>query len=148
MYRFLSLVMVLAAAPLALADEALDKELKALAGEWTWVEHEVGGTQMFPDANDKPLIKIEKEKWFFKNKAMAEFKEVGSFQLDVTTTPKCVDLVSTDEKTKGQKNEAIYKLNEDTLTIVVNLNADDKNRPRGYETKDAPGMIKVVLKRK
>jgi uncharacterized protein (TIGR03067 family) len=147
-YQLLSLAVVLAASSLAIADEATDKEIKSLEGEWTWVEHEVGGTQMFPDANDRPQIKIEKDKWFFKNKAMPEFKEAGTFKLDVTTTPRCVDLVSTAKESAGQKNECIYKLEEDKLTIVVNLNADDKSRPMAFETKDKPGMIKVVLERK
>lgn len=148
MLRFLSMALVMALGPVVLADDAADKEIQALQGEWTWVRHEVGGKMMEPDPNDRPLLKIDGEKWFFKNKENPEFKEGGTFQLDVTTTPKCVDLISTDEKTKGQKNEAIYKLKEDKLTIVVNLNADDKNRPKGFETKDQPGMIKVVLERK
>ena len=148
MPKFASLVALLALVSVVLADEATDKDVKALQGEWTWVEHEVGGTHMFPDANARPTIKIDGDKWYFKNKAADEFKEAGTFKLDVMTTPKCVDLISTDEKTKGQKNEAIYKLEEDKLTIVANLNADDRNRPKGFETKDAPGMILVVLERK
>jgi uncharacterized protein (TIGR03067 family) len=148
MCRFLSLAFLLTVAPLALADEATDKELKALQGEWTWVQHEVGGKMMEPDPNDRPLVKIEGTKWSFKNKDMPEFKEAGTFKLDVTTTPKCVDLVSTAEDSKGQKNEAIYKLDEDKLTIVLNLNADDKSRPMEFKTADKPGMILVVLERK
>ena len=148
MFRCLSLALLLAVAPLALADEATDNEIKALQGEWTWVEHEVGGKQMFPDANDRPTVKIDGEKWFFKNKDTPEFKEAGKFKLDVMTTPKCVDLVSTQKGSEGQKNEAIYKLEEDKLTIVLNLDADDKSRPMGFETKDKPGMILVVLERK
>jgi uncharacterized protein (TIGR03067 family) len=148
MLKFFSLILVVAVAPLAQADEVADKELKALQGEWTWAHHEVGGTMMLPDPNDRPVIRIEKEKWSFKNKSLEAFKEVGTFKLDVATTPKCVDLISTDEKSKGQKNEAIYKLEEDKLTVVVNLNADDKNRPMGFETKDKPGMILVVFERK
>jgi uncharacterized protein (TIGR03067 family) len=148
MNRFLPLAFLLAAAPGALADEATDKEHKALQGEWTWISHEVGGKMMEPAADDRPVVKIEKDKWFFKNKDTADFKEAGKFKLDVMTTPKCVDLVSTAEDSKGQKNEAIYKLEEDKLTIVLNLNADDKSRPMEFKTADKPGMILVVLERK
>ena len=148
MVRFLSLVLLVAVPPLALADEATDKELKALQGEWTWVSHEVGGKMMEPDPNDRPVVKIEKEKWFFQNKDSGGFKEAGTFKLDVTTTPKCVDLISTAKDSEGQKNEAIYKLEEDKLTIVLNLNADDKSRPMEFKTADKPGMILVVLERK
>ena len=148
MCRCLSLVLFFAAIPLAHADEAADKEIKALQGEWTWTSHEVGGQRMEPDANDRPVVKIEKDKWYFKNKDTSDFKEAGKFVLDVTTTPRCVDLVSTQKESEGQKNEAIYKLEEDKLTIVLNLNADDKSRPMGFETKDKPGMILVVLERK
>ncbi len=148
MYRLLSLVVFFSLLPPALADEATDKELKALQGEWNWVSHEVGGKMMEPDPNDRPLVKIEKEKWFFKNKDSGEYKEAGTFKLDVTTTPKCVDLVSTAKESEGQKNECIYKLEEDKLTVVVNLNADDKTRPMDFKTADKQGMILVVLERK
>ena len=100
---------------------------------------------MQPDPNDRPVVKIEKDKWFFKNKDSVDFKEAGKFILDVATTPKCVDLISTAKESEGQKNEAIYKLEEDKLTIVLNLNADDKSRPMDFKTADKPGMILVVL---
>ena len=148
MWQIVWIVLAAATASLTLADEPLDKELAALQGQWVWVRHEVGGKRMAPDANERPLIKIEGTKWSFKNKNDREFQEAGTFQLDVSTMPRCVDLISTQEKTKGQKNEAIYKLEEDQLTVVVNLNADDKNRPMGFETKDQPGMILVEFEKK
>ena len=148
MYRFLSLTILLACVPPALADEATDKELKALQGQWIWMRHEVGGTVMEPAVEDRPVVKIEGDKWSFKNKDTAEFKEAGKFKLDAMTTPRCVDLISTAEESKGQKNEAIYKLEGDKLTVVLNLNADDKTRPMEFKTADKPGMILVVLERK
>jgi uncharacterized protein (TIGR03067 family) len=148
MFRFLPVVLVVAIPSLALADEAADKEIKSLQGQWTWISHEVGGKMMQPDPNDRPVVKIEKDKWFFKNKDSVDFKEAGKFILDVATTPKCVDLISTAKESEGHKNEAIYKLEEDKLTIVLNLNADDKSRPMDFKTADKPGMILVVLKRK
>lgn len=148
MCRAWSLVLCLVPFASAIADEAADKEIKALQGEWIWVQHEVGGKVMEPPAADRPVIKIEQAKWFLKDKASGNFKEVGTFQLDVMTTPRCVDLISTDEKTTGQKNEAIYKLEEDKLTVVLNLNADDKSRPMDFKTAEKPGMILVELERK
>lgn len=148
MCRLLSLLVFVTLAPLALADEATDKELKALQGEWTWMRHEVDGKWMERDPSDRPVMKIADTKWFVKDAESGKFKELGTFKLDVMTTPRCVDLISTDKESEGQRHEAIYKLEEDTLTVVVNLNADDRTRPMEFKTADKPGMILVVFERK
>jgi uncharacterized protein (TIGR03067 family) len=148
MYRFLSLAILLVFAPVGLADDATDQEIKALQGQWVWVRHEAGGIEMAPDPGDQPVIKIEGTKWSLRNNKTGTFNEIGTFKLDVATTPRCVDLVSTQKENQGQKNEAIYKLDKDTLTVVVNLNADDKSRPMEFKTEGKPGLLLVVFQRK
>ena len=103
MWQIVWIVLAVATASLTLADEPLDKELAALQGQWVWVRHEVGGKRMAPDANERPLIKIEGTKWSFKNKNDREFQEAGTFQLDVSTMPDASISSAHKRKRKGRR---------------------------------------------
>jgi uncharacterized protein (TIGR03067 family) len=117
----------------ARADEKTDAELKALAGTWKVEKAELGGKdttailkdlKLTVDASGKYTVEIGKE------------KEEGTFTVDLSKTPKQMDLTSKDGPNKGKMIKAIYKLDGDTLVACYDLNTEKGARPEKFESKD------------
>jgi uncharacterized protein (TIGR03067 family) len=117
------------------------KELEKLQGEWVMKEAGRNGKKF--EANDKKLVlEIKGAKWTFTGKEKGEF-----IALDSTTDPKCFDLKSLEEGTKGQVHEGIYKIDGDTLTFCIH-EGKEKQRPTRFETTaEQPATILAVFQR-
>ncbi len=121
--------------------EGAKKELAKLQGQWVAEEFGRYGKK-FDVKEDKLVLEIKGTKWIFTEQEKAEF-----VAFDPTTTPKCVDLKSVEEARKGAVDEAIYKIDGDTLTICLHQ-GKEKQRPTTFETSPkTPDTILMVFKR-
>ena len=116
------------------------KELKRLQGEWVLKEGQRHG-QTF-EVNEKLVLEIKGAKWIFQGKEKGEFIAIYP-----ETDPKCYDLKSSEEGTKGQVHEGIYKIDGDILTVCIH-EGKEKQRPTLFETTaEQPNTILAVLKK-
>ena len=117
------------------------KELEVLSGEWVAQQFERQGKKIeVKDA--KFILEFKGNKWIFTGKEKGEI-----IALDPKTTPKCMDLRSTEEGRKGQVDEAIYKVEGDVLTICL-YQGKGKQRPANFETSpEQADTILIVLQR-
>lgn len=124
-------------------NDALKKEKAKLQGQWKVVGLEANG-QPSPEDNVPKLTLV-----FAADKITAkdEDKETPlDYKLDVSTTPKLLDVTFREGDQKGKTLEAIYALDGDNLKICVNL-GEAKNRPGEFATKQDSGLVLLILKR-
>ena len=123
--------------------EASQKELKRLEGQWVVQSLEAKGRKHdVSDVEPRLIMEIKDNKWIFTGKEKAEI-----IALDPTTDPKCLDMKSIEEGRKGQVDEAIFKLEGDTLTVCL-YQGKGKQRPTKFETSpDLPDTVLAVFKR-
>ncbi len=126
--------------PAPLSAEA-KKELTLLQGEW--LVKTMGRYGRKIDANDERLkLEIKDVKWIFAGKEKGEF-----IALDGKASPKCFDLKSTEKGRDGAVDEAIFKIEGDTLTICL-YQGKNKIRPTEFETsQESPDNILMIFER-
>jgi uncharacterized protein (TIGR03067 family) len=126
--------------PDALSKEA-KKELEKLQGQWMLREGQRYGKK-FEENDAKLILEIRGNKWFFTGQEKGEFIAISP-----GTEPKCFDLKSVEEGTKGRVHEGIYKIDGDTLTICIH-EGKERNRPTRFETTaEQPNTILTVFKK-
>jgi uncharacterized protein (TIGR03067 family) len=124
------------------------KELKKLQGKWKIQKMAGDGMEIVLGPNDKELIgEFKGMKWILggvEEKSRVEKAEVCA--LDTKTDPICIDFKSL-EKSRGDAiDEAIYKLDGDTLTICL-YQGQGKQRPTTFDIPKDKGTVLVVMKR-
>jgi uncharacterized protein (TIGR03067 family) len=118
------------------------KELRLLQGEWLLRRIEANGNKIErADDEAKIVMKIKGDKMLVEGEA-----KVAIVAIDPSTNPKCMDLKILDKGRDGRVDEAIYKIEGDTLTICVYL-GQGRQRPLNFETPKQADTILVVLKR-
>ena len=117
-------------------------ELDKLQGTWTFVSLEVEGAKL-PEAmlnGSKIIIKGDS----FKS-ISAGITYEGIFKIDVSKTPKTLDLIFTDGPEKGRTSLGIFDLVGDNLRICLSLAGS--SRPSEFASKQASGFAFETLKR-
>lgn len=123
------------------ANVAVD-DLEKLQGTWTFVSLEVDEAKI-PEAmlnGSKIIIKGDT----FKSISGGVTYE-GTIKIDVSKTPKTLDLIFTDGPEKGKTAPGIYELGGDNLRICLSLGAS--SRPTEFVTKQGSGHALETLKR-
>jgi uncharacterized protein (TIGR03067 family) len=117
------------------------KELDRLQGQWVLKGGERLGKKF--EVNDATLVlEIKGVKWVFTGVVKGELVAI-----DPETNPKCFDLKSLEQSTRGQVHEGIYRISGDTLTVCLNEKTE-KQRPLRFETNpQQPDTILAVLQR-
>jgi uncharacterized protein (TIGR03067 family) len=126
----------------AAADEAVAKELKALAGSWKLASVEAGG-QPVP-RGDLPAISFTLHP---DGKSDVRTPD-GAFQtksvIDPTKTPKTLDIEYLGGRFKGQKQYGIYKVEGDRWAVFSTPpGGRPEDRPRAFDSKTAKGGLVV-----
>ena len=116
--------------------EAAD-DLKRLTGDWKVVALEANGKKA-------PAAELEGMRWSFSG-AEVRFTDPGeepggktSVKLDPTQSPKHIDLVTLEGKSKGTTSQGIYKLEKDRLVICLR---DPSRAEKGRPTTFVPGAL-------
>jgi uncharacterized protein (TIGR03067 family) len=127
--------------------DAKKKEFAKLQGQWEIVSVELDGkdiSSLFK--NGKAIVKDNQIEVSIESGR----KLARSFQLDVTTTPRCVDFQIVDAKGKatGTIQEGIYEWQKDSLRICILIKDGVKERPLEFSTQPQSGRILYVIKRK
>jgi uncharacterized protein (TIGR03067 family) len=138
------LATVLLSALLATAadlSEAAKKELKALEGEWTVVAYASDGKERDLPAEEQIAVSIKGAKFTF-----GKYGDAEVTALDPSLKPKIVDFKMLRKPESGATNEAIYKLEKDTLTVVLYL-GEDKKRPDSFDIPKDGQTGRWILKR-
>jgi uncharacterized protein (TIGR03067 family) len=122
------------------ADEKLEKKLEALQGKWLLerLETKDGKQDTRPNGNDM-VLEIKGTKFLTDDTEKAEILALHD-DLD----PKGIDVKRVDG---SDKDEGIYKLEGDKLTIVINVSAA-KSRPANFDAPTAEGVILLEFSRK
>jgi RNA polymerase sigma-70 factor (ECF subfamily) len=124
-------------------------DAQSLQGLWFQVEMESDGKKLNKDALKGAAQMLVKgsEMWIGKDAArqMGRYK---TYKLDTTKTPKQIDLTSHDGQEKGQTAAAIYKLEDDRLTICMPyFTADPSTRPTQFTTVAGDTLMITVFER-
>jgi RNA polymerase sigma factor (sigma-70 family) len=142
--------------PADAADDATEKDRKALQGTWVAVSYEKAGGPAVATA-DKQATDAEKNLQLvikgdaFTSSSGPDAGEglAGSFKLDATQSPKTIDLRAEVKIVNGQQGKetttlkllGIYQLNGDELKICL----QEKERPRDFSVKGATRYRELTL---
>ncbi|MBP3955746.1 sigma-70 family RNA polymerase sigma factor [Gemmata sp. G18] len=112
-------------------------DLKRLTGDWKVVSLEANGKKA-------PAAELEGMRWSFSGTEV-RFTDPGeepggktSVKLDPTQSPKHIDLVTLEGKSKGTTSQGIYKLEKDRLVICLR---DPSSAEKGRPTTFVPGAL-------
>lgn len=143
MVAVLAVVLLLVPADAPKLSEAAQKELKKLEGKWKVEKMATAGMELTLGPTDRELVMemTAAGKWIFTGKDKAVV-----VALDPAAQPKCLDLKSVEEGRDGTVDEAIYKIDGDTLTIAL-YQGKGKQRPTTFDTPKERDTILVVFKR-
>jgi uncharacterized protein (TIGR03067 family) len=131
----------LAANSLTAADAA-KKEYEKFQGTWRFVSIEIEGEKT-PEASFKGSRLIIHGRDFQVNEGGVTFG--GTFDLNVDTKPKRIDIRFTSGPEKGQTLVGIYELDGDTYRVCMSMTG--KDRPKDFASKAGSRHVLEVLKR-
>lgn len=127
-------------------EDALKKELKAMAGTWRPVSAENNGFRVSEDdlENRRRVLDVD-GKWSTRegDKTVVEWKVKS---LDPTKTPKAIDIEVASGEYKGMVYLAIYELDGDTLRICFAM-PDRPVRPTEFSAGNGSVRALSVFKR-
>jgi RNA polymerase sigma factor (sigma-70 family) len=131
--------------PLAAPNEEakMKAELKKLQGTWNMVALEIENAKMAANAFKGSKI-VVKDDTFTTISMGANYK--GTLKIDITSTPKTIDMMFTEGPEKGNTSLGIYELDGDTWKICLTLGGN-KARPKEFVTKPGSSHALETLKR-
>ncbi|MBX9628222.1 MAG: TIGR03067 domain-containing protein [Gemmataceae bacterium] len=118
------------------------KELKKLEGKWQLVKLGRDGKETeFPADGNKLVGEFKGPKWF-----LGKDEKGSVVALESVNGVHLIDMRSSEPGRNGAVDQGIYKLDGDTLTLVVNQ-GKRKVRPTGFDTPTDKDVILAVMKR-
>jgi RNA polymerase sigma-70 factor (ECF subfamily) len=147
------LIIAVGLAWLAQAPEVTDKvadDAQALQGLWVEVGIESDGKKRAKDDLKAPPLEmfVKGAEIWIGREASKQTGRYKTYKLDATKLPKQIDLTSHDGQEKGQTAAAIYKLENDRLTICMPYyTADTSTRPAEFKTAPGDTLMTVVFER-
>lgn len=146
MYRTMTVVLVIAFAPLALTAEPKAKpdpvarDLKALDGKWEVESHEINGKKAVDAGYYSPKTIVIADG---KMDLYAETPD-RPIEIDPTKTPKAIDVYIPGAMKAKAHEKGIYALDGDKLTICLPLSTE-RERPAKFSSADFHSLF--VLRR-
>jgi uncharacterized protein (TIGR03067 family) len=120
---------------------AARKELKALEGNWVVQRIETKDGKHEPADGESITLTIEGTKWTFGTLQSGEV-----VALDPSADPKLLDLKSVRKGREDTVNEAVYRVDGDTLVICI-YQGKDKKRPTSLDKPTEGDTTLWTLKR-
>lgn len=125
------------------AEDAVNKDVAALEGEWTMVFGEADGMAM-PEAMVKTGRRVAKGgETTISMGGRVYFK--AKINVDATKKPKAIDYVMTEGPTKGKTHLGIYEVDGETVKFC--FAAPGKDRPAEFTAKEGSMRTLSVWKR-
>jgi uncharacterized protein (TIGR03067 family) len=124
--------------------EAARKDLERLQGTWTLVAMENEGNPLPPEHFEGWSAVYEGDALTLK--AGDQVRRRGVVTLDPSRTPKAINTWDMDGPYEDQTLAGIYDLDGDTLKLC--FSRPGQERPTKFVTKEGPGFLLVVYKRK
>lgn len=127
--------------------EAAKKELARLEGTWKGISEEVEG-QKTPD----DTVRENARMLLFKDGKLTvqmrgETRGVATLTLDVSKTPKTMDIEVVEGQGLGAKSLAIYEIDGDLLKLCGNILGTPPARPTEFATMPQSDRILIVCER-
>jgi uncharacterized protein (TIGR03067 family) len=123
-------------------EKATAKEYRAFEGTWRFKSIETGGQELPADSlKDSRLICKDRDF----TAVSAEGTLRGTFSVDVSKTPKTIDVIFTDGPDKGRTFRGIYVLKDDSYKVC--MSPPGRDRPLAFESKPGSPQVLEVLKR-
>ncbi len=116
----------------------LEKEVKKFQGTWTFESSETGGKKLVSDELKGLILIFEGDKHTVKKGD--EVIQVGTQILDLSKSPKAIDVTMTEGPNKGMVMLGIYEFDGDTLKVCF----DPQGKKRPTEFKTGPGSENFV----
>lgn len=123
-------------------DAKTREEIARLQGTWNIVSLELEGNKFPAEFLKGSKIEI-KGNSFVSTAGGAIYK--GTLKVDVSKTPRTLDLMFTEGPEKGNTSLAIYEVNGDDCKICLTVTG--KERPTQFATKPSSGHAFETLKR-
>ena len=124
-----------------------DKDKAALKGKWEPTSSESGGNK--DDESDYKQFRVVFDGDKFTILKSGETHMKGTFKLDVSQTPKRIDMTieeGPDADTKGKSLAGIYELKDDELKWCF-VPPDGGDRPTSFASQSGTSQILATLKR-
>ena len=137
------LIAAISRAELSAQDDAAQKDLQKLQGDWTMLKGEEDGKSL-PDEvikNSKLTVKGDKH-----DARLDKDVYLGKLKLDPTQNPKALTTSDTEGRFAGKTMLGIYKIEEGRFTVCSA--PPGKDRPKQFSTETGTGHILLVWKRK
>jgi uncharacterized protein (TIGR03067 family) len=142
MQRLISVLVVLATPVLVIADDEVEKELKALHGKWKTVAMEAGGKPLPKEATLDFTMTIGADGKSTGKTPQEEFSFVVT--VNPKKDPKAIEVLHESGTEKGKKQYGIYKLDGDKWTVCTTVpGAAETDRPKDVNTKDTTHVVFV-----
>jgi uncharacterized protein (TIGR03067 family) len=127
------------------ADDKADveKELKKFQGAWTFESSESGGQKRPADQLKDLVLTFDGAKHTIKNGT--KVIEVGTQKLDLSKSPKAIDVTVTEGPNKGAVRLGIYEIDGDTMRACFDMGG--KKRPTEFESPPGSETLLNVHKR-
>jgi uncharacterized protein (TIGR03067 family) len=138
--------------PALLADDANRKqevldEAKQLEGKWKVVAIEDDGRKA-PEEEIKGMCCTIKDLEMQMRDAADAPVEKATLKLDLTKTPRHIDLTVSEGPEKGRTIKGIFKFEKERLVICIRgPEAGDKGRPKEFKTEAGSGLGIITLER-
>ena len=144
--KCLSFASVILCLPLIVkgADDASAKDKESLQGIWQFDSLDTDGPKPPPEEMKKMKLTIKDNK--MSHPGAQGKTEEATFELDATATPKTIDMTTTGGTEKGEKLQAIYSLDGDTLKLCIA--APGKERPKEFKAVKERTVVMVFKREK
>jgi len=144
MLRFVCLLVgVVVFAASGAAQDDVEKEIKKLQGSWKVIRSEVNGITIPLTAYKKVVVTIKDSTIQFKDGDKV-YEEIA-FDIDIEAKPKEIDYRYVAGLKKGVRENGIYKLDGDELTLC--MSQQKQPRPKDFVPKKGAGTQILTLKR-
>jgi uncharacterized protein (TIGR03067 family) len=126
----------------AASDEAAQKEYARFAGTWKLTSVEVEGKGMPPEQFKSARLALKGPHFSYTEQGRTSH---GTFKVDVSKSPRHIDVTFTDGPQKGKTLVGIYELTDKTYKVCLGM--PGKSRPTSFVTKPGSGHVLEVLQR-
>ena len=117
----------------------VEKETKKFQGTWTFESSEAGGEKLPADQLKELVLTFEGDKHTVRKGD--EVLQTGTQKLDLSKSPKAIDVTVTEGPNKGAVMLGIYEIDGDTLKVCF----DEEGKKRPTEFKSASGSQTLVV---